>query len=206
MAHKHSLYDTDARFKIDKDSRAVINAIDVDTVLFQGDHNSERFTFELPRMIDGHDMSLCNSVKVHYTNVGATSRETCLDVYEVTDLQVSPDDEDVVICSWLISSNATRYVGFLNFSISFKCVNDEGIVDYAWNTAIHKGITISETLSHSEYVANLYSDVLEEWEARLFNNECGCDARIRLVDSATGDTYELHVDNGQLMMSEVVNE
>lgn len=57
MAHKHPIYDTDPHFKIDGDTRVIINASDVKVALMQGDHNSERFTFEIPRYVDGHDMS-----------------------------------------------------------------------------------------------------------------------------------------------------
>lgn len=170
MAHVHSLYDTDAHFKIDEHSREILNAGNADPVLFQGDHNSEVFTFELPKLIDGHDMSLCNSVKIHYSNIGAATRYTYDDVYEVTDLQVSPDDENVLVCSWLITSNATRYVGSLQFSFSFKCTNSDGDVEYAWSTAICKDVTIRETLNNSEQVVGTYSDVLENWRTRLFEN------------------------------------
>ena len=67
MAHKHPVYDTDAHFKINHITRAITTQDDLKTIM-QGDHNSERFSFEIPNVIDGHDMKLCNKVLIHYMN------------------------------------------------------------------------------------------------------------------------------------------
>lgn len=169
MAHKHPVYDTDPHFKIDGDTRVIINMSDVKVVLMQGDHNSERFTFEIPRYIDGHDMSLCNICQIHYLNVGSSTRATNPGVYEVEDLQFDPKDEqNRVVLSWLISSNVTMYVGSLSFVIRFGCSTD-GIVDYIWNTAVHSGITISSSICNSETVVQDYTDILEQWRDKLFS-------------------------------------
>ena len=112
MSHSNGSYDTDLHFVIDPVTRTVRNESGKVTII-QYDHNSERITFEIPRYIDGHDMSECNRVEVHYNNI-ATS-QTNRGLYEVTDLQVSPDDSRYVTCSWLISQNATRLVGRLAF-------------------------------------------------------------------------------------------
>lgn len=169
MALKHSVYDTDAHFKIDPITHAIKNCSSSKNVLIQHDHNSERLTFELPRMIDGHDMSKCDQVQVHYINIDSKDKnKTSKDAHDLEDLDISPDGDDVVICSWLIDGNATKYAGTLNFLLKFKCLEDDGSVCYAWNTAIYTGISVSEGMDNGESIVQDYSDVLEQWRNELF--------------------------------------
>lgn len=166
MAHRHSVYDTDKHFLIDAASRTIKNESKKITVV-QYDHNSERFTFELPRYIDGHDMSICNKVEVHFINIDSVTKEKSEGVYTADDLQISPDDDNVVICSWLISGEATQYVGQLAFVVRFACLTGT-VVDYAWNTAMYSEIYVTTGLNNSETVAINHVDILEKWKAELF--------------------------------------
>ena len=165
MAHTHSIYDTDPHFSIDAKTRVISNLSGDKWTLIQYDHNSERITFELPRYIDSHDMTLCNQVQVHYINIGENGERTA-GIYEVTDLDVSPDSDDVVICSWLISRNATSLVGSLSFIVRFSCVTDS-MVDYSWNTAIYNNIAISNGINNSEIIIEEYADILAQWSQEL---------------------------------------
>lgn len=165
MAHTHSVYDNDTHFKIDPVTRKIENTTDK-TILMQNDHNSERFTFELPRYIDGHDMSVCNKVEVHFINIKAEKTEKHQDIYTVADLELSPDSTDVVICSWLVSQNATKYAGSLNFVLRFACLTGSTI-DYQWFTDIYSGISISASIYNGEAIATDYADILEEWREEL---------------------------------------
>ena len=166
MAHIHSVYDSDLHFAISPMTRAIKNMSTQKTTLIQHDHNSERFTFEIPRYIEGHDMSTCNAVEIHYLNIDANTKATNEGVYKITDLQISPEDESVVICSWLISQNATMLIGSLNFLVRFACVTD-GMLDYVWNTAVFTGIAISPGIYNSEVIMEQYADVLTQWEEKL---------------------------------------
>lgn len=172
MAHLHSIYDTDKHFRIDGAKRIITNETDVKNLIVQHDHNSERFTFELPRYIDGHDMSTCNIVQVHYINIGSATGEREHGIYECDDLQVSPDSEDVVICSWLISGNATKHVGNLSFVLRFVCSAD-GLVDYAWNTTTFSMVNVASGIYNSDVVVLKYADLLTEFEARIAALEAG---------------------------------
>ncbi len=69
MSHNHNIADSDTRFIIDPITRIIRNQASKKTTLMQNDHNSERFTFELPRYVEGHDMSLCNAVEIHYSEI-----------------------------------------------------------------------------------------------------------------------------------------
>ena len=166
MAHKHSVYDTDPHFAIDPITRAIINQSTTKTQLMQYDHNSERFTFEIPRLVDGHDMQLCDKIEIHYINVDAATKQSNADVYKPDDMQLSPESDDVVIFSWLISGNATQYAGTLNFIIRFLC-HTGTTIDYAWGTDMHKGISVGGSYSNGEMVVAEYSDVLEAWKAEI---------------------------------------
>lgn len=166
MAHIHGVFDSDVHFSIDHISRAIKNeTTNAKTKIVQYDHNSERFTFELPRHIEGHDMLTCNVVQVHYINIGSGNNKSN-GLYEVDDLQVSPENEDVVICSWLISQNATKFVGTLNFILRFICTTD-GVLDYVWNTAIYNAIVVAEGINNSDIVVEEYADILEQWRQEL---------------------------------------
>ena len=166
MAVRHGVQDADKHFKIDPVTRSIINECGK-LVLIQYDHNSERFTFECPRTVDDHDMSLCNRVEVHYINTG-TNNSKNTGIYEVDDLQVSPDNDRVVTCSWLISQNATQNVGKLNFVIRFACIGEDGIVEYAWNTSIYSDIVVSKSIYNGEEFVEDYIDVLETWKQDLY--------------------------------------
>ena len=167
MAHEHKIYDPDRRFKIDVDTRTVATTESNVPVLIQFDHDSEYITFEADRHVEGHDLSLCNKVEVHYINTTATGGLATKGVYEATDLRVDPDDSSKVIFTWVISRNATMYAGPLNFVVAFSCL-DEGVLLYRWNTLVNSNLTISKGIDNSEAVTQTYADVLEMWKLTLF--------------------------------------
>lgn len=167
MEHKHGVYDSDTRFSINAVTRQIKSDPKQKTTVIQYDHNSERFTFELPRYIEQHDMSICNKVEVHYLNIDAKTKEEKKGVYVSEDLQISPEDSEKVICSWVISNNATQLVGTLSFIVRFCCV-EEGVVTYAWNTAV-TNVNVSTGINAGESVVAEYADILAQWKAELFN-------------------------------------
>ena len=143
LSHIHDVYDTDNKFIVDGVSRSIKNASTSKTMVMQFDHNSEVFTFEVPRYIEGHDMSECNRVEVHYLNIDTVTKQENEGIYLVNDLTVNSEDETKLTCSWLISQNATQLVGNLNFLLRFICLTDD-VIDYVWNTAIFSGIYVSK--------------------------------------------------------------
>ena len=164
MEHKHGVHDSDAHFSINAVTRQIKSDPKQKTVIMQNDHNSERFTFELPRHIEQHDMSLCNQVEVHYLNSSADDKETFnKGLYTVEDLRISPDDPEKVICSWLISNNATQLSGKLSFRLRFKCVEDD-VITYAWHTAVFADIIISNGINADESFELDYVDIIEQWK------------------------------------------
>lgn len=165
--HKHIVPDSDTYFRIDPNTRQIENTSYNKTVLMCGDHNSERFTFELPRYVDGHDMSLCNRVIVHFDNVGASIENAHHDVAYMDDLRVNPDNPDTVISSWLIRREATQIVGILSFAIQYLCVEGDDIT-YEWKTDSYDEIEIRQSKNNGEAATIQYHNVLEQWRSQLF--------------------------------------
>ena len=165
--HKHVVPDSDTYFIIDPYTRQIENTNYQKTVLMRGDHNSERFTFELPRYVDGHDMSLCNRVIVHFDNVGDSIENVYSDVAYMDDLRINPDKPDTVISSWLIRREATQIVGLLSFSLQYQCVEGDEVT-YEWNTDSCDEIEIRKSKSNGEAAIIKYTNVLEEWRAKIF--------------------------------------
>lgn len=159
MAHTHAVIDSDNHFTINPVTRKISNG-SKKVKLMQGDHASEIFTFEIPRYVDGHDMSLCNKIAIHYINVGQSGSNP--DVHLVEDASIDDAGENLIF-SWLIYRTATKYPGNLSFLIKFSCVT-YGIIEYQWNTDIFKGITISTGMDNEETLVEEYSDILQKWK------------------------------------------
>lgn len=163
MAHTHPVVDSDARFVIDPDTRVISTTSDK-LELVQGDHQSERITFEIPRIVEGHDMSLCDRIEIHYINIDRKTKVQSKDIYIADDASL---DGEKVVFSWLISGNATKYYGRLNFIVLFECLDEEGNYTYKWNTEICKLLTVGEGISNTEAVTEDYSDILEKFRKEV---------------------------------------
>lgn len=159
MSHDHEtiVIDSDKHFVIDPVTRAITTE-SPKLKLMQYDHRSERFTFEIPKTIEGHDMTLCNKIRIHYLNTGSSDRHA--DVHEVADMQVSKDDPEKLLFSWLIERTATQFAGTLSFAVRFYCILDDSTVDYSWGTDIFNNITVSNGMENTEQVVEDYSDLI----------------------------------------------
>lgn len=158
--------DTESHFIIDPFTRFITNESAANNTIVQYDHNSERFTFEIPRYVDGHDMYDGTEVRIHYCNTTSNGAWQTNGVYIPDDVALSGESEDTVTFSWLLSSANTQYIGFLYFSIQFVCLNGETI-EYAWNTGIYKDIVIIESINNAEGISVENTDVLGAWKADL---------------------------------------
>lgn len=162
MAHAHIVLDSDNHFIIDPITRQ-LSSNSKKTILMKTDHNSEQFTFELPRYVEGHDMSTCNKVEVHYININSKTRQQSAGIYNVVDFGIDAEDDTKVLGTWLVSREATKYAGSLNFVLRFACVSADEVEEYSWNTAIYAGITIADGICNTETVVEDYVDILRQW-------------------------------------------
>lgn len=171
MNHEHVVLDTDRHYVIDHIMRSVA-PVDIDsakTILMQNDHNSERFSFEISKTVEGHDMSQCNVVRIHFANVEKGKKNKSTGIYDVTDLAADPEDENKLIFSWLISRTATKFKGSLAFMVDFRCVDDDGSIVYRWSTDINEDVTIRESMDNTGEVVDDISDILEQWKQEMLD-------------------------------------
>lgn len=171
MTHLHTIEDHDKHFVIDPITKKIQPENPEKNKLVRYDHNSERYTFEMDRIIEGHDMSLCDIVQIHYINVASNKQTKNEDVYEVKDLGLLEDNDNKIAFTWLISRNATMLDGILTFAIRFACSNGDSI-DYELHTEIFSSISISNTIfNDGQSIVEEYSDILNQWKHELFSIE-----------------------------------
>lgn len=159
MVHLHEVRDSDKHFVIDPVTMVITNNSEKTTIR-QGDHNSEIYTFEIPKIVEGHDMSQCNRVEIHYNNDAANKAESSEDFYLVTDMHIDHAETDTLCFSWLIHGNATKFDGMLSFRIRFGCVDDEGKYTYKKHTETYDGITVSPGKDNTAADIEEYGDVV----------------------------------------------
>lgn len=163
--HTHTddiIVDADVHFTIDPVTRTISNNANKKLTLMQYDNKSERYSFDVDRYIDGHDLMNCNKVQVHFFNMGS-NREKHPGLYLVDDLKVNPTNDNQVTFSWLISQDATNYSGTLSFLITFKCVEEDEVL-YRWSSSIYSGIQIVAGLDNNNIIPELYADELLTWQ------------------------------------------
>lgn len=157
MSHICRTRDDDKRFVIDPVTRDIQHPSN-EIYLVQNDNDSERFTFEIPLIIEGHNMSECNLIEVYYVNTKSSNKQKHYGFYRVRDmladyisLPPEPDFttggtetpiEGTATFSWVVSSDSLMHAGDLDFAITLSCVGDEGVIKYAWSTAWCKIIKV----------------------------------------------------------------
>ena len=207
--HIHSVTDSDTYFIIDPITRTLENTARKKNVIMQYDHESEVLTFEIPRYVEGHDMTLCNRVYAHWNNIGTkTGREDetveeIADLHELTDLQLNPDNPDMVICSWLIKRQSTQLVGVLSFLIQYACVDDAGNMTYEWHTDFYEDMEVRKGRKNSQVAIAEYTDILEQWYARIFGTADGILAQI---DNASTEAQEAIKSEGASQVQTIQQE
>lgn len=149
MAHLHPLTDTDPHFTIDPATRTIKNTASTKKTIVQYDHNSECITFAMPRFVDGHDMTTCNQVEIHWKNLSSNKKSANSGIYKISDLSGNISEGSEVRCSWLIDQSATKYDGSLIFQMRFACVTGD-TPDYVWNTRQCSEIVVDPSLVVSD--------------------------------------------------------
>ena len=119
MAHKHPVTDTDVRFILNPYTKVLRDTTPEAKTIMRGDHEAEVITVEMPRTIEGHDMTLCDISQVWFENGKNKSFD------DIKDLQLSLEDDDTLIFSWKIPRRATQFVGPLSFMFYFACSEDD---------------------------------------------------------------------------------
>lgn len=164
-SHTHTddiIVDADEHFTIDTVTRLISSTTNKKLSIMQYDNRSERYSFDVDRIIDGHDLLDCNRIQIHFINIGS-DRSKHPGLYLVDDAQVMTSDNNKITFTWLVSNDATMYDGILSFLVSFECVN-EGKVLYRWSSSIFKQIQITAGLDNDGCVMEMYADELLAWQ------------------------------------------
>jgi hypothetical protein len=158
VAHNHDITDSDVSFVIDPTNRAITTESSK-LCLVQHDHNSEKYTFEIARFVEGHDISECDTVLIDFDNTNRRKTVVNSGAYLVTDITT---EDDRVLFTWLVSREATQLVGYLTFSVSFRCHDDENNIIYEWGTDTFQRITIIEKSRHSQAILENNPDLIDQ--------------------------------------------
>ena len=169
MAHLHEISDSDVSFVIDPITRAITTGSSK-LYLAQHDHNSERYTFKVPRFIEGHDLSQCDTVMVDYVNVDKKKTMTRRGAYWSNDVAVV---DDYILFSWLVSREATQLVGYLTFSVSFRCHDDDSNIIYEWGTDTFKRITIIEKTRNDQSILSQPPGLVDQLRTEILESVTG---------------------------------
>ena len=129
MAHStHTVIDDDKQFIIDANTRKITNLTNSNPSIMQFDHNSEELSFQVPRIMEGHDMMQCDELQIIFKNTGVgvgIPKGTFSFGVEVITNRVLNEAEDVINFSWKVSEEATMYPGTLTFQFKFTCYDKD---------------------------------------------------------------------------------
>ena len=185
--HAHPVVDerSDGIFVIDPVDRTVTLEVDGTPVYFggpvivKGDINSERLTFKIPKVIEGHDMSSCDTVRIHYITINPETSAKYPDVYDVRKKDITPDGNDHLQFSWLIDQHVTRYASPVSFVIQFACtrtvtVGEEQklVYDYSWSTIPYTQLTVSDGFINNksddaDAFVDEYNSIVTQWHNEI---------------------------------------
>lgn len=118
----------DIQFLIDENLRTVTIPPDGVVLGVEGDKNSNRVNFQMPRYYNGFDMSEF-TVRVNYVNANGDGG-----VYTVNDLEVR---DDMILFTWLVDSDACAYIGVVRFLVRMTISNGGELIQ-AFDTTIAK--------------------------------------------------------------------
>lgn len=188
LGHTHPVVDDDPHFIINGNTKEITIAVEDIPVLIQHDHNSEQITLEVPKTIDGHDLTKCTNIEVNFINVDKSNLDNIsASRYDVPleDVKAKTDDPNTLVFHWLIDGSATKYIGTLNFAVQFKCIEPvevtervvnedtgetepinviEDRITYRLNTKPFIGINVGEGIDTQLALSDQYVDIVDQWQ------------------------------------------
>lgn len=130
----------------------------ITTLGVTSDDDVLRLNFKMPRYLGTVDLYNF-SIRVNYINAIGED-----DVYKVTDKTVVGDN---ITFSWLVGPTAVAYKGVTKFNVCMVVTDANSVIKQEYNTA-PASLPVKEGLECSERVISEYTDILEQWESRLF--------------------------------------
>lgn len=130
----------------------------ITTLGVEYDDDVLRLNFKIPRYLGTVDLYNF-SIRINYINANGDD-----DVYKVTDKAVVGDN---ITFSWLVGPTAVAYKGNTRFNVCMVITDSNSTIKQEYNTA-PASLPVKEGLECSERVVSEYTDILEQWERRLF--------------------------------------
>lgn len=143
---------------IDHYTRTINIPKGITTLGVERDDDVLRLNFKMPRYLGTVDLYNFN-IRINYINANGED-----DVYRVTDKALSGNN---ITFSWLVGPTAVAYKGITRFNVGMVITDNESVVQQEYNTA-PVSLPVLEGLECDERVVSEYTDILEQWESRLF--------------------------------------
>lgn len=172
----------------------------------KGDLNSVYIRFEMPRYVDGFDMSAEeNIIHIHYVNMdGKDETKVSRGLSDAVDIEVEGEN---IIFSWLVPNTATRYAGVVSIGITFErydTVNGKAEEVYSWSTAPYGKTIVWDSLDNTAEVTEREYDYLVETCNAIVSNALGDTLKdaSEYVESAKNNAEKAEQANSNVSESE----
>lgn len=109
------------------------------TIAYEGDVNSQKITFKLPRTHEGHDLADCSLKVIRWKNTNIKAEDS-------SNLKVINIDTTNIIVEWIVPPAAFVAAGNIEVAITFYDILN-GSLAFSWNTAAFSGFKVEKTLS-----------------------------------------------------------
>lgn len=162
----------DSTLYIDLDSRLITIPKSITNLGVESDDEVKKLSFSIPRHYGDVDLSEFK-IRINYLNTRKMG-----DVYQVTDALI---DEENIKFSWIVGRNAFIYKGNVTFNVCLRKFKDDEVIQ-EFNTTIST-LPVLEGLETGEQAILPYTDILEQWENRLFGTADSAEQAV--IDAST---------------------
>lgn len=157
MPKNHNIDDNNSPLLVDPAARKVTIPLTQRVFGTVGDHCSEQVTFQIPNIIDGHDMPGCTRKYVSWRNVDGELGHD--------DLRLKKTKADNSLYAWTIRDALTVAKGIVSFSLHFECIDEDGTLLYRWSTTT---CSDGEILDSINAVVGAYKAIYLDGETLVF--------------------------------------
>lgn len=177
-----SVDEDDKTLVIDHYTRSIVIPKSITNLGVESDDDVLRLNFRMPRYLGSVDLSKF-SIRINYINAEGED-----DLYKVTDAKTIGDN---ITFSWLVGPIATAYKGTTRFNVCMVVTNSESVIQQEYNTAI-ASLPVLEGLEVDARVVSQYTDILEQWETRLFGISGTEEAKLVAVSEQEQENITSH--------------
>lgn len=109
------------------------------TIAYEGDVNSQKITFKLPRIHEGHDLAECSLKVIRWKNTNIKTEDS-------SNLKVIDANATNIVVEWIVPPAAFVVAGNIEVAITFYDILNN-VLAFSWNTASFSGFKVEKTLS-----------------------------------------------------------